>query len=117
MRFQIRLMAVLRSLNFTTGVTPGSPFQVATSLAVGHWAATSAKFCSLAKAVERRGAGRRGFRRAGEYRNVVIVVNRKGFHYPFLLWATLCAVITWITRNRMKGKGILTKKKTMVRRR
>src|ERR1022692_1760389 len=61
--------------------------------------------------VERRGAGRRGFRRAGEYRNVVIVVNRKGFHYPFLLWATLCAVITWITRNRMKGKGILTKKR------
>src|ERR1017187_611529 len=49
MRAQIRLMAVFRSLNFLTAVTPGRLFHTARSLSAGQWAARSANSCWLAK--------------------------------------------------------------------
>src|ERR1022692_3550636 len=49
MRAHTRLMAVLRSVNFFTGVTPGRLFPKARSLSPDHWAARSASSCWLAK--------------------------------------------------------------------
>src|ERR1017187_1311721 len=49
MRFQTRLIAVLWSLNFLTGVTPGRLFQIATSLSAGQALASSASSFWLAK--------------------------------------------------------------------
>jgi hypothetical protein len=49
MRFQTRLIAVLWSLNFFTGVTPGRLFQMATSLSAGQALASCANSCSLVK--------------------------------------------------------------------
>src|ERR1022692_2545079 len=111
MHFQIRLMAVLRSLNFTTGVTPGSPFQVATSLAVGHWAATSAKFCSLAKASN--GVVLAAAASAG-LANTVMLLSlsiAKVFIIRFSFGPRSARSSHGSLGNRMKGKGILTKKR------
>jgi hypothetical protein len=47
--FQIRVAAVVRSLNFLTGVTPGRLFQMATSRSAGQPAASSTSSFWLAK--------------------------------------------------------------------
>src|ERR1700683_432693 len=45
--FQIRVAAVVRSLNFLTGLTPGRLFQIATSRSDGQPATSSASSCWL----------------------------------------------------------------------
>src|ERR1039458_2553547 len=104
MRFQTRLIAVLWSLNFFTGVTPGRLFQMATSLSAGQALASCANSCSLVK-----------------LSNGVAVAAASGVPCAVMLFsvsmvnvilnllgAALCAVITWITRNHLKSKAILT---------
>ena len=49
MAFQIRLAAVLRSVNFLTGLTPGRLLWIATSRAVGQLVASLARPASLRK--------------------------------------------------------------------
>lgn len=95
MRFQTRLIAVLWSLNFFTGVTPGRLFQMATSLSAGHWVANSANSCSvlkLSKGVVVAAAASSGVPCAVmlfSLSMVNVMLN--------LLCAALGAVITWIT--------------------
>jgi len=106
MRAQIRLTAVLVLLKFSTATTPARLFQIATTRSARYPAASSASSFWLAKVS-----------------NGVVVVAAASSGVPnavmlfslsivkvvmfFLLGATLCAVITWITPKCLKSKAIV----------
>jgi hypothetical protein len=66
MFFQIRVAAVVRSLNFLTGVTPGRLFQMATRRTAGQPATSSASSCWLVKVSN----------------GVAVVPSLQGYHAP-----------------------------------
>src|ERR1017187_2041215 len=93
MRAHTRLMAVLRSVNFLTGVTPGRRFQMARSLSAGHWAARSASSCWLAK--ESNGVVVTAAASSGVANTLMLFsLSMVKIVIFFFLGAALCAVTT-----------------------
>src|ERR1017187_2477506 len=105
MRVQMRLTAVLVLLKLSTATTPARLFQIATRRSAGHPAASSASSFWLAKVsngVVFVAAASSGVPNAVMLFSLSIV---RVVMY-FLLGATLCAVITWITPKCLKRKAI-----------
>src|ERR1700730_15093920 len=106
MRSQIRLAAELPLLKRFTGSTPGKPFQIATRRSGSQPATSPANsfwLLKLSKGVAVVAAASSAEPNAvmlfcSSMVKVVIIV---------LLCSTLCAAITWITRNCLKRKAIL----------
>src|ERR1022692_1739176 len=106
MRAQMRLAAVVASLNFLVGFSPGKLFRIANRRSAGQPAANSASSCSLVKlsngvctaADASSGVENATISFVSLIVNVVIIV---------LLGAALCAVITSITRKCLEVKAFL----------
>src|ERR1700677_3982206 len=105
MRIQIRLMPALLLLNLCTGVTPGRLFQMATMRSADQALASSASSCwplKLSNGVVVVVAASSGV----PYTEMLLSVSMVNFILN-LLGATLCAVITSITRIELNRKAIL----------
>src|ERR1700735_5707458 len=106
MLFQIRVAAVVRSLNFLTGVTPGRLFQMATSRSAGQPAASSASSFWLAK--ESNGVAAVATASSGVPCAVMLLsVSIVKVVIIGFLSTALNAVMTWITRFGPKGKSFV----------
>src|ERR1022692_3591271 len=106
MRLAQRSLAALVSGRLLSATTPGRLLQVATSLSVGQALASSTSsfwLLKLSNGVAFVAAASSGVPCAVmlfSLSMVNVILN--------LLFAARCAVITWITRNHLKSKAILT---------
>ena len=105
MRAQIRATALSALLTPFAGVTPGRLFQMARSRSGGQAAASSANSFSLAKVSNGvlvvAAASSTEANAVMLFCSSLVKVVIIGF-----LWATLCAVMTWITPMCLKSKAI-----------
>src|ERR1022692_1204268 len=107
MRAQIRLMAVFRSLNFLTAVTPGRLFHTARSLSAGQWAARSANSCWLAK--ESNGLAVAAAASSWVANTLMLFsLSMVNVFIWVLSWHGVAVTLTFITPVRHTGKGSLT---------
>src|ERR1022692_174563 len=107
MRAQIRLMAVFRSLNFLTAVTPGRLFHTARSLSAGQWAARSANSCWLAK--ESNGVAVAAAASSWVANTLMLFsLSMVNVFIWGLSWHGVAVTLTFITPMRHTGKGSLT---------
>jgi len=103
----MRPMAVWRSWNFWTGLTPGKRFQMATSRAAGQGALRSASSCWLVKVTQGGGA------EAGASSGVPPAtisfcwLSVKVMVLGSPLVAAFLAVMPWIARKRKESKRFL----------
>jgi hypothetical protein len=108
MRFQIRPAAAWELLKLFTGATPGRLLKVATKRSAGQASASSASSFSLAnesKGVVVAPAA------SSAVANTLMLLSLSIVKVFIIVspLATLCAVITWITRKCLKGKGNLNR--------
>src|ERR1039458_7255398 len=114
MRAHTRLMAVLRSVNFFTGVTPGRLFQTARSLSAGHWAARSANSCWLAK--ESNGVAVAAAASSWVANALMLLsLSMVNVFIWVLSWHGVAVTLTFITLVGQTGKGNLTEVREWLR--
>src|ERR1017187_1440257 len=107
MRAQIRLMAVFRSLNFLTAVTPGRLFHTARSLSAGQWAARSANSCWLAK--ESNGVAVAAAASSWVANTLMLFsLSMVNVFIWVLSWHGVAVTLTFITPVRHTGRGSRT---------